>query len=243
MIDCNRFFKPLGLALIICLSTGHVLANEPAPKAPLPDPTRIHFQVEAQEKVAGNTMQATLRLEVKNRQPANAAKDLNQRLQETMHALRTDKALHVETSQYQTQQLFDEKGRAKDWQVSVELTISSEQWNTLSEHIATLQNKGWLFSNVNFEVSPEQRKAVEKKLIQRALTEWTEQAELVAKQIQLKKWHIGNIDISRQGFMPHPPKIFHARVSMMAEAAAPAPDMAGADTAITITVTGELIGD
>jgi len=242
MIDCNRFVKPSGLALIIFL-TSHALANEPTPKAPLLEPTRIHFQVEAQEKVAGNTMQATLRLEVKNRQPASAAKDLNQRLQETMQALRTDKTLHVETSQYQTQQLFDEKGRAKDWQVSVELTISSEQWNSLSEHIAALQNKGWLFSNVNFEVSPEQRKAVEKKLIQRALSEWTEQADLIAKQMQLKKWHIGNVEISHQGFMPHPPRILHSFMSMKAEAAAPAPDMAGADTAINITVNGELIGD
>lgn len=244
MIHVSRLVSPYVFIFMGLLASG-VLANEPTPKtAPCLEHTHIHFQSSAQEKVTGDTMQATLRLEVKNRQPAVAAKDLNQRLQDSMQSLRADKALHLQTSQYSTQQIFDEKGRPKDWQVSVELTISSEQWNKLSEHIASLQNKGWLFSNVNFEVSSEQRKAAEKRLVQRALAEWNEQGELVAKQLQLKKWHIGDLDISHEDAQPPRFKPFvHARAMMASAEAAPAPDMAGADTTVNVTVSGELIAD
>ncbi len=207
------------------------------------EPTRVHFQVTAEEKVPGNTMRASLRLELRNKQPAPAAKELNQKLQVAMQSLRADKALHIQTSQYFTQQQYDEKGRPKDWLVSVELTICSEQWNTLSEHIADLQSKGWLFSNVDFEVSVEQRKTAEQRLMVRALTEWKAQAEQIAKQLDLKKWKLGNLDISRSGSIQPLQKTYRSRATLTADMAEAAPTMAGSDTTLTIVVNGELLAN
>ncbi|MES2205299.1 MAG: SIMPL domain-containing protein [Pseudomonadota bacterium] len=233
-----------GLALGI--STANAAVNTTAPSnvtQVMDEPTRIHFQVTAEEKVPGNTMRASLRLEVKNKQPAPAAKELNQKLQTAMQSLRADKLMHIQTSQYFTQQQYDEKGRPKDWIVSVELTISSEQWNTLSEHIAELQSKGWLFSNVDFEVSAEQRKAAEQRLMVRALADWKGQAEQIAKQLELKKWKLGNVDISRSGTIQPLQKMYRSRATLSADMAEAAPAMAGSDTTLSIVVNGELVAN
>jgi predicted secreted protein len=238
----GRFINAWIVGGCIVLASSIVEATEPAKSSS--DLTHIHFQANVSEKVAANTMQATLRLEVKHRQPASAAKELNQKLQEAMRRVRADESIHVETSQYATQQLYDEKGKAKDWQVSVELTMTSQQWNTLGDHIAALQNQGWLFSGVSFEVSADQRKNVEKRLTEKGLEEWQDQAERIAKQLQLKKWHIGHVDISHSGSIT-PPRLFKAaRMSLMAESAAPiAPDMAGSDTLVQMVIDGEIVGE
>jgi predicted secreted protein len=237
------------LLLISLLVYTPILAYAHAPQPTnnaLEEPSRIHFEMNAQEKVAGNQMKAMLRLETKHKQPAAAARELNLKLQEAMQKLKSEKDLRVETSQYSTAQLFDEKGRPKEWQVSVDLTLCSENWTMLNDMIGQLQSKNWLFAGVMFEVSQEQRKTIEAKLTQKALADWSEQAQKMAQQLQLKRWKISNINIAKQNTdrPSYAPEYRMKAVAMDAEAAAaPTPNLAGAETVLSVTVRGELIAE
>lgn len=241
--------KSLLLISLFACASSSIYAHAPQPvNNPLEEPSRIHFEMSAQEKVAGNQMKAMLRLEAKHKQPAAAARELNLKLQEAMQKLKSEKDLRVETSQYSTAQLFDEKGRPKEWQVSVDLTLCSENWSVLNDMIGQLQSKNWLFAGVMFEVSQEQRKTIEAKLTQKALADWSEQAKQMAQQLQLKRWKISNINIAKQNTdrPAYAPEYRMKAAAMDAGqdmAATPTPNLAGAETVLSVTVRGELIAE
>lgn len=228
----TRFpLQPILLASVLLSGTAMAHAHD----TEIPR-NRIDFQSEVSQVMPNDLMRATLSIELSDRNPGQLARALTQAMNDGLAKGRGFSTVKLASGNQQSWPVYNDKQKLESWRGRAELTLESKDFKAAGELLSQLQDKLQL-QGLNFVVSEETRLAAEKKLTTDAITAFREKADAVrmawgAKSYSLVQMNLG----SSGGGYPRPPMVMMMK---MADAA-PAAEMAGGDSRISVNVSGSI---
>jgi predicted secreted protein len=230
----TRFpLQPLLLASVLLTSAAMAHAHDSdGPR------NRIDFQSEVSQVMPNDLMRATLSIELSDRNPGQLARALTQAMNEGLAKGRGFSTVKLASGNQQSWPVYNDKQKLESWRGRAELTLESKDFKAAGELLSQLQDKLQL-QGLNFVVSEETRQAAEKKLTTDAIAAFREKADAVrvawgAKSYSLVQMNLGSS--GGGGGYPRPPMVMMMK---MADAA-PAAEMAGGDSRISVNVSGSI---
>lgn len=222
---------PLRTALLAAaLTSGLAFGHDGAPTF-----ERVAFSVSASTEVANDTLTAVLAAQRDGSSPRKLGAEVNQAMAWALARAKEVAAIQAQTLDYRTQPLY-QKGTMSGWRVSQSLRLESRDATVLADLIGTLQEQ-LVVQQVDYEVSREQRKAVEDRLIGDAIAGFEARAKLVTAGLKRRGWRLVRLDVNSGGGPMPMPRM--KAMAMAAEAAPPAALEAGTQT-LMVTASGEI---
>lgn len=229
----TRFpFKPLLLVSALLAVTTVAQARESdGPR------NRIDFQSEVAQVLPNDLMRATLSIELSDRNPGQLARALTQAMNESLAKGRAYGTVKLASGNQQSWPIYSEKQKLEGWRGRAELTLESKDFKAAGELLSQLQERLQL-QGLNFVVSEETRLAAEKKLTADAITAFREKADAVRLAWGAKSYSLVQMNLSSGGGggYPRPPMVMMMK---MADSA-PAAEMAGGDSRVSVNVSGSI---
>jgi predicted secreted protein len=229
------------VAAVVALAAGVANADPAAPHAPrTPMPPTVTVTGAASASVPTDRLQAWLRAEVDNADPATAASAVNSAMAKALTRIKGVPAVKPTTSGYSTQQIT-EKGKPARWRVAQSLTLDSGDFAAMATLVGKLQDDdGLLVSGMSFSLSSEARRRAEETLTQEAIRSWQERTQRAAQGLGFAQWRPGHVTV-QTGDIARPFPVMRAQSAMLG--AAPVPLEPGS-VDVTVTVTGDaILGD
>jgi predicted secreted protein len=219
----------------LALTSGWTWAADPA-TPPVP---AVAVTASASMSVANDRMQAWLRAEVDNVDPARAAADVNGRIGKAIARAKGTAGVEVKTSGYSSYQVTD-KANVTRWRVQQSVSLESSDFAALAALLTRLQAEdGLLMSGMSFDVSRDARRKAEDALTQEAIKLWQARAQSASKALGFDAWRVGRVSV-QSGEPPMRPQPM-MRMAAAAGAGAPPVNAEGGNTDITVTVTGDAV--
>lgn len=199
----------------------------------------VSLQAEARSEVPNDLMQATLFVELDNKDPAALAAEVTRIVNVSMKAAQGFKDVKVTTGSQSTWPIHDQKNKVVAWRSRAELRLESRNFDAAARAIAQMQSNMQL-AHVNFALSPEAADASENALIEKAIAAFRARADIVAKSLGAKGWRPVNLNVGSG--REQPPMPYMRAMAMKAEAAdmMPAQDVQGGDSRLTVNVNGTI---
>ena len=218
----------LGLA-----GTGQVHAQLPG--APIP-PT-VTVSATSTATVQNDRLQAWLRTEAENPNPAVAASQVNAAMAKALAVAKAYPAVKIATAGYSTQQIVD-KPKTSRWRVVQSLSVDSSDFTAAANLISRLQDDdGLVLSGMGFSLADKTRRDAEDSVTQQAIQSWQARAQQAALGLGFSGWRPGHISVqSGDGGRVYP----MMRAQVMASSPAPVATEAGTSE-VSVTVSGEAI--
>lgn len=230
----TRFpLQPLLLASVFLASAGAAQAHDSdAPR------NRIDFQSEVSQVLPNDLMRATLSIELSDRNPGQLARALTQAMNDGLAKGRAYGTVKLASGNQQSWPIYSDKQKLEGWRGRAELTLESKDFKAAGELLSQLQDKLQL-QGLNFVVSEETRLAAEKKMTTDAIAAFREKADAVRQAWGAKSYTLVQMNLGSSGGgggYPRPPM---AMMMKMADAA-PAAEMAGGDSRVSVNVSGSI---
>lgn len=217
-----------------------VASAQTSPGGPMPPrPPSVTLSAAATASVPNDRMQAWLRAESENADPAAAASVVNTRMAKALARAKATAGVEASTSGYSSFQVTD-KNQATRWRVAQTLKLEGSDFAALSGLVSQLQAEGGLVvDGTQFSVSPASRKKAEESLSQQAIKAWQARATEAARGFGFDGWRLGNVAI-QTGESFHPQPVMRA---MSFEAKGAPVAMEGGNSDVTVTVSGDAMLD
>jgi predicted secreted protein len=197
---------------------------------------QVRLQAEQSEAVSNDTMHVTLSTFAESRDPADLATAINRDMDWALQIARSVEGVDASTGGYQTYPVHKDNV-IKSWRGQQNLMLEGLDHKAIGRLVGTLQERLQVKS-MQFSVSDDRRRAVENRLIGRALDAFRERAGIVGSNLDAKGYRIVELNINTGS--QRPPVPYQARMAAM-EAAAPVVTQAGdSDVRVTISGTVEL---
>jgi predicted secreted protein len=196
----------------------------------------VRLQSQESEPVSNDTMHVTLIASGEQRDAADLASQINSDMAWALDLAKQYQAVKLSTGNYRSWQVRQEN-KMKGWRARQDLVLESRDTQMLSELTGLLQEKLQVDS-MSFSVSPENRTAVENRLIEVALQAFKVRAGIIGSHLQATGYRI--VDINVGTFTQQPPVVYRSQ----GMAAAMESDMAvateGGESDIQVTVSGTI---
>jgi predicted secreted protein len=228
-----RIVAAVAGGLLAAGSAGDLRAQVPA--APLP-PT-VTVSASATVTVQNDRLQAWLRAEAENANPAAAAGQVNAAIAKALAEAKAYPAIKVATAGYSTQQISD-KQKPNRWRVVQTLSLDSGDFTAAANLITRLQDEtGLLLSGMGFSLSDKTRRDAEDSVTQQAIKSWQARAQQAATGLGFSGWRPGHVAVQTgDGGRAYPVM----RAQAMASSAGPAPvSIEAGTTDVSVSVSGE----
>ena len=199
---------------------------------------RIDFQTEVNQVLPNDLMRATLSIELSDKNPGQLARALTQAMNESLAKGRSFNTVKLASGNQQSWPIYNDKQRLESWRGRAELTLESKDFKAAGELLSQLQDKLQL-QGLNFVVSVESRLAAEKKLTTEAIAAFREKADTVRQAWGAKGYSLVQMNLGSSGGgggYPRPPMVMMMK---MADAA-PAAEMAGGESRVSVSVSGSI---
>jgi len=196
---------------------------------------RVSFQVESSREVANDRVRAVVGITDEDADAARLADRVNQTMARALAKARTAAGVRVESGGYTTYPVH-ENGKLRRWRASQDLVLESAGVQAITELIGALQAELQLRS-VEFQVSPERRRATEDELIAEALKFFQARAEIIRTNLGARHYEVVQISINGDHGPPIRPMQMEAR-SVGAMVAPPA--LESGSSRLTIFVNGTI---
>ena len=193
---------------------------------------QVRLQAEQSEAVSNDTMHVTLRTFAESRDPADLAAAINRDMDWALQAARSVEGVDASTGGYQTYPVHKDNV-IKSWRGQQDLILEGRDHEAIGRLVGKLQDRLQV-KTMQFTVSDERRRAVENRLIARALDAFRERAGIVGSNLEAKGYRIVELNINTSS--QRPPVPYQARMAAM-EAAAPVVTEAG-DSDIRVSING-----
>lgn len=217
-------------AAILALSVCSVSANEESLHYNI-----VNLDAGQSKQVANDVMVVIMQAAAQKNSAAEAGRAVNEMMKWADGVIKNDPSVKHRTLNYQTHPVYQNKTIA-GWSVNQQLRLQSENFDSLTNMIGTLQQQLQVAS-MHFEVSPDHRKQEVDQLIVTALDTFRDKAKLVTQNLKAQDYRIVNISI-RDHANPTP---YRGGVQMEAMAArAPAPVVEAGDSKVQVTVQGKI---
>lgn len=226
----------LALPLLAILGTP-VLAEPPTP-AP-PQYQRVEFATEVSRQVSNDQMNATLSVEVNDKDAARLSQQIALVVNDAMKKAAAYPTVKVSTGNQNTWPVYaPDSNKLQGWRGRAELRLESRDFKAASELIARLQEKMQL-SGISFVVSPETKRQVEDSLSAEAIAAFRARADIIRKAWDAKGYRLVYMNLGAAGGPPPYMPMMRMAKAMDAESA-PAQDMAGGETRLIVNVSGSI---
>lgn len=199
----------------------------------------VNLQAEARVTVPNDLMQATLFVEMDNKNPSTLAADITRTINQAMAAAKTINGVKVSTGSQSSWPIHDQKGKVIAWRSRAELRLESRDFDAAARAIAQMQT-GMQLGHVAFALAPETAEASENALIEKAIAAFRARADVMTKSLGAKNWRVMNINVGSGRDMPPMPYMRAMPMKAMAEDAMPVQDVQGGDSQITVNVNGAI---
>jgi predicted secreted protein len=219
------------------LATGPAMAQTPAPAADA-GLTVLRLTESAERIVRQDLLRASLRVELAGADPARLQADINLRMTDALARAKGASGIKIETGGYFVHE--DRRGPpAQRWRGQQILTLSGKETAPLLALAGDLQQAGFVFSGLGFELAPESARAMEDELMVEALARLRARAERVAEAMDLVIVRYREIRLGQSGRPPRPPI---ARMAIEAQAASAAPPVAEpGETSVSVTLEADVL--
>lgn len=210
-------------------------AHAQLPGAPVPSTVTVSATSTA--TVQNDRLQAWLRTEAENPNPAVAASQVNAAMAKALAVAKAYPAVKVATTGYSTQQILD-KPKASRWRVVQLLSIDSSDFTAAANLISRLQDdEGLLLSGMGYSLADKTRRDIEDSVTQQAIKSWQARAQQAALGLGFSAWQPGHISVQTgDGGRVYP----MMRAQAMASSPAPVASEAGTSE-VSVTVSGDAI--
>jgi predicted secreted protein len=227
------------LAAVVALLAMGIASGAPAQPPAVPDVPTVTVSASATASLPNDRVQAWLRAEVDNANPAAAAAQVNTTIARALARVRGFTGVKAATSGYSTHQIT-EKGKPARWRVTQSITLDSGDFAAIATLAGRLQeDDGLLLSGMHFSVSDESRARAEDAVTQQAIRAWQERAQAAARGLGFPGWRPGRVTVQTGG---HPMPVFRAAAAEAYVGAPPVPVEPGT-TDVTVTVAGDAVLD
>ncbi len=189
--------------------------------------------------VQNDRLQAWLRAEGENANPAAAASQVNAIIAKALVIAKAYPAIKVATAGYSTQQISD-KPKPTRWRVVQSLSIDSGDFTAAASLISRLQEEeGLLLSGMGFSLSDKTRKDAEDSVTLQAIKSWQARAHQAALGLGFAGWMPGRVSV-QTGDPGRPYPMMRAQAMASSPGSAPVAIEAGT-TEVSVTVSGDAI--
>lgn len=199
--------------------------------------TRINLDARAAAEVDNDVMRAALFVEMEDSDASKLAEKVNRATNDSVKLVKGFTGLRVKTSGYTTYPVTD-KTKIVRWRSRSEISVEGEDFRLMAEAIGKLQAIMQLGA-VDFSVSPAARAKAEEALTQTAIAEFLHKAEQVTKGFKGTGFNVLEASVSADGGIHPPPRPLMMK-SMAAEAA-PATDLQGGTSRVSVSVNGSIL--
>ena len=155
---------------------------------------RASFQVEVSRMVANDRVTAVLAASAEAKDPTRCAAEVNDAMRWALSQARGKAGVSVRSGGYSTQPIHDDEGHLTHWRASQELLLDSSDIESVIGIASALQERLALTS-LSFGISPGLRKRTEDALIEEALADFRERADLVRRSLGLASWRVHEVSI------------------------------------------------
>jgi predicted secreted protein len=223
---------PLAFALVVASAS----AQMPPPGM---FPPAVTVSAVVTTTVPNDRLQAWLRAEAEDANPAAAASQTNALIAKALAEAKLHPAVKVATAGYSTQQIA-EKGKPTRWRVTQTITLDSNDFTQAATLMSRLQDQGgMLLSGMGFSIADKTRRDAEDSVTEQALKGWQARAQQAAQGLGFGGWRVGHVTVQTTGGGPVYPQM---RAQAMASPAGAAPvTMEAGTTEVSVTVSGEAI--
>lgn len=200
---------------------------------------RIDFQTEVEKEIANDLLQATLSVELNNKNPSALAKDLTTITNEALKQGAGFSTVKLTSGNQQTYPVYNDKNRLEGWRGRAELKVESKDFKAAGELISQLQSKMQL-SNLNFSVAPETRRELENQLITEAVAAFRQRADKIKTAWDAKSYKLVQMNLGTTNNQPPQPVYMMRAAKMEMAADTPPADYAGGQSRLNVQVNGTI---
>lgn len=205
--------------------------------APSHDVPTVTVTASATATVANDRLQAWLRAEADQADPAAAANQVNAAMAKALARAKAVPGVTAQTSGYSTQQIT-EKGRPTRWRVTQTLSITGSDFAAIATLLTRMQEQdGMLLSGMTFSLSTSAREQAERSLIQQAIRAWQTRAQVAASALGFDNWRAGHVNVQTS----EPGRVFPMRAAPMSAAEVAPVQVEAGVTDVTVTVSGDAV--
>jgi predicted secreted protein len=197
---------------------------------------RVTLSVNAEKRVANDTIVAQLYSEREGEKASQAASEVNQAIDWALNLSRGVAQVSAQTADYHSQPVYRDQ-RVIGWRVRQSITLESRDATRLSELVGELQER-LAMSSITYNISPGLRADTEDGLIAQALASFGRRAQLITKELARSSYRIVRLDVVTSETPAHPIAIQRMAMSMEADAAVSPPVMDGGTQVVRVRVNG-----
>lgn len=233
-------FRVLVVAAVGSIAVGGAV-NLRAQAAATAPPSAVQVSASSSVVVQNDRLQAWMRVEAENANPAAAASQVNSAIAKALATARAFPAVKVATAGYSTQQILD-KPKPSRWRVVQSLSLDSSDFTAAATLISRLQDEeGLLLSGMGFSLTDKTRRDAEDSVTQQAIKSWQARAQQAAIGLGFAGWRPGHVGV-QTGDAGRPYPMMRAQAMASPAGSAPVALEAGT-TEVSVTVSGEAVLD
>jgi predicted secreted protein len=218
-----------------------ILFAMPAPAADMPAPgeTIVRLVDGAHRMVVQDRIRAVLRVEAGDPDARQAQAEVNRRMTAAIAKTKEVAAVTVETGRYY---VYEDRpaNRPRRWVGTQTMTLTSADATAALALVGQLQADGLLVSALGYELSPEQRRRVERELIPDAIRQLQDKVAVVADAMAMTKSRIIELRL-REGAPPQMPMRAMQMAAGAAERASPPPVAEPGEVTVSIQVEADVM--
>lgn len=198
---------------------------------------QISFNVEANQEIDNDEVTATLYKKAQATTPKQIATELNTAMNQALNIAKRYPTVTATTGVQNTYPQYNEDGKIIGWTGTISVDLKSNDFAKTSELVAKLQ-ENLVVQNIQFGVSEQKQKQLEKELIKKASLQFKEQAQSLTETWGMSGYKIVNVSINTNGgYRPQP-------VMMMRDTAAksgvPAQNFEAGNTSLSVSANGTI---
>jgi len=230
-------------ALSLRLATSLFLATTTlAAFAETPVYQRVDFSTEVAREIANDQLNATLSLELSDKDPGRLAQQLTLAINDALKKSAAFPAVKASSGNQHTWPIYGStitsSSKLESWRGRAEIRLESKDFKASGELIGKLQEKLQL-NGINFTVAPDSRRKVEDGLTTEAITSFRTRADTIRTAWSAKSYKLVQMSLGTAGGGGPQPVMMRAAKMMDAESS-PAPEFAGGESRLTVSVSGSI---
>lgn len=198
---------------------------------------RINLSASAQGKAANDILVAILFSRSEGPSAEPLAGEVNKAIATGIELVKKVPEVAVQTLDYQTFPTYQNQ-KVTGWSVQQSIRLESKNARQLSQLVGELQQT-LKIETIDYQVSPENLRSTEDRLMSEALKAFQQRAELITRELGRKRYRIVALEVNAGGATP-PPFRPGIRAMAMDAAAAPPPVIEAGEQPVTVTVQGTI---
>jgi len=197
---------------------------------------QISLNASASQNVTNDVLTARLVVQENGAKPSQLSQRVNKRMTKILQLAKPSSDVKTQTTNYNTQPRY-KNGKITDWQVTQQLSLTSENIEQLTTLLAKL-NELANIQSMTFSISDSLREQIRQSLTKAAIKKFRNKAQMFTEEFDKTTYQLihASVDTNSNHYRPQP--MMMEKMAMADFASAPA--VSSGTNKITVTVSGSI---